>query len=766
MNSKKEEESVRLDLGNTEEEEEEEEESEFEESEIQEEDGEDEGIVDLDVNFDEDKPIEEPTEEKNLENKSELNIADASQIKENPENELDLENEENQLHSEIYNNQQTETAKKSVAKKKKTPGLSSASQKKNKMNSDLSHISPNKKRSENTEKTVFTRISEDLFNKFISNKDFYNKKTSSYDYLINDMFLNRVVEKNDRESAAKFNDFVNRNREFRDKKQMKLQERSEKIASEMNATYTGRPNGKVFDKTEIRDPQEYLQDQLKYYQTRDQNIKQQQEDIIKNTDSNIKKVPDISKKSKQLAEKRFSNDNSKEVHDRLFNDKLQKEKKHLYTEKSASSHQVSKITTLPQKKTREEIKDLVEKLYKDAETRRENKEKTQNDKLKFKEVYHVYDSDDELSCTKTNLKILEKFVENFKEVSMELFNKAGSFPITFQEFTNILVTMGFVQYNHDHPNHGEDLNKTETEKKIKEKELKLVKDAWKILLTGSSKNQNENEIPEENNEKVDTYQVMVFLASILGLYKGEENPEPTNMNNSHIMNTFAPTEGNQNEKVDTIPFSDVVEGTLPNDTPQGKNLSTFGHSTVSPKKEDKKKTKLSNRFSTPNDNTNRNTFSNMVNGSFSVTSQRKSKVLTDNKNKKPYKNLLKVVLPDLDTKKYQYFRSTVKQIKSLFRVMYDNRIHFIVEAKKKKMVDKLNMIKMVSEDSLMKQTSFASESLRQSADNFRKRIYLEVESEILSKPESHHGGSQHEGKIGRTLRLDEVYDILRKKKEK
>jgi hypothetical protein len=335
MNTKKEEESVRLDLGNTEEEEEVEE-SDYEDSEIQEEESEDEGIVDLNVDYEEEKVVEQLTVDKNLEEeiKSELNIVDASQIKDNPENELELEHDENQFNSQISNNHQIETASKGAPKKKKNPGVSGSSQRKNKMNSDLSHISPNKKRSENTEKTVFTRISEDLFNKFISNKDFYNKKTSSYDYLINDMFLNRVVEKNDRESAAKFNDFVNRNREFRDKKQMKLQERSEKIATEMNATYTGRPNGKVFEKTQIRDPQEYLQDQLKYYQTRDQNIKQQQEDIIKNTDSNIKKVPDISKKSKQLAEKRLTNDNTKEVHDRLFNDKLHKDKKHLYTEKS------------------------------------------------------------------------------------------------------------------------------------------------------------------------------------------------------------------------------------------------------------------------------------------------------------------------------------------------------------------------------------------------------------------------------------------------
>jgi hypothetical protein len=772
MSKQREESSVKLDLGATEQEEEESEEEEDEESEILEEEGEDDGIVDFNLDLEEEKPEMEQVkevEEKVIEpeNKSDV-IMGESFVRENTENEgIVSDNEENNLKTKSSHHDRMEQKTTGTQRKKKpVVGNSNGGQKKNIMNADLSHISPNKKRAENTEKTVFTRISEDLFSKFVSNKDSHNKKTSAYEYLINDMFLNRVVEKNDKESAAKFNDFVNRNKEFRNKKQLKLQEKSEKIANELNATYTGRPNGKVFDKSELRDPNEYLQDQIKYYQTRDMNIKQQQDDIKKNTDSHLKQTPDISKKSKQLAEKRLSTENnSKEVYDRLFQDKLHKEKKHLYTEKSERST-LSKISNIPLKKTHEEIKELVEKLFRDAETRRENKEKTAKNKIKIKEVYHLYDSDDELSSCKTNIKILEKLVQNFQDTLYKLFERRDSFMMSFGDFCSILLNLGFIVYDHETgiSNPQEELNKTETEKKIKEKELKLVKDAWKILITGTNKIHIEGEIPEENSERIDTYQLIVFLASILGLHKGEENElnYNTNVNNSHILNTFVPTEGNANDKFDSIPLSDMVADTFPYETPQAKNLSTLNNSTASPRKEEKKKVKVTNRFSTPGQ---KNTFSNM-NASLSVHSTHKKSKIIDNKGKKEKKNLLRMVLPELDIKKYHYLRTTVKQIKSLFRVMYDNRVFFLVEAKKKTNLEKLNL--MEKEESMMRQVSFqASEGLRQSAENFRKRIYQEIENEILKKPEaSSQSAVHHEGKAGRHLRLDEVYNILRKKKEK
>ena len=103
MNKQKEESSVKLDLGATDQEEEESEEEEDEEREILEEEGEDDGIVDFNLDLEEEKPevaqVEEveEVEEKVIEpeNKSEV-IMGESFVRENTENELIVsDNEEN-----------------------------------------------------------------------------------------------------------------------------------------------------------------------------------------------------------------------------------------------------------------------------------------------------------------------------------------------------------------------------------------------------------------------------------------------------------------------------------------------------------------------------------------------------------------------------------------------------------------------------------------------------------------------------------------------
>ncbi len=98
--------------------------------------------------------------------------------------------------------------------------------------------------------------------------------------------------------------------------------------------------------------------------------------------------------------------------------------------------------------------------------------------------------------------------------------------------------------------------------------------------------------------------------------------------------------------------------------------------------------------------------------------------------------------------------------------MYDNRVRFLYEAKQKIKMEKLSSIEK-NELNYLRQTFKPSEKLRQSAENFKNRIYKEIESEIIKKSDCNSQSPTHlEGKIGRSLRLDEVYNILRKKKEK
>jgi hypothetical protein len=278
------------------------------------------------------------------------------------------------------------------------------------------------------EKSVFTRISEDIYSKYVSNKSQHYKKTSAYDFMINDHFLNRIVEKSDKNSHQKFQRFINRNKEFRDKKVLNLQERTQKLSEEIKITCTGTPNNKVFDKTELRDPTEFMSDQLKYLESRELNIKKQQEEIIKQTDSKCRDTPEISEKSRKLAEKRTSMEN-KEVHSRLFNEKIHNEKKNLLK----GNDSVNTNGDKKKKKTQQEIKELSEKLHSEAEQFKENKAKLV--KEKFDEFHHLWNSDDELTDKKSKMQILLKFIENFNTTIEKNFGSLEQ-KIDFNQFKN------------------------------------------------------------------------------------------------------------------------------------------------------------------------------------------------------------------------------------------------------------------------------------------------------------------------------------------
>jgi hypothetical protein len=740
---------VKLDLG-AENDEEDEEEEEEEEDDVIEED-----------NESDDAPIE-------------FNLEDIEQIISNniqiPE--LQVKEAENENFAPIP--EVSERAKISQVKKGKTKKV----KKKIGTNQKVDNL---KSKIDNSEKTVFTRISEDLFNKFTSGKVSHNKKSSAYDYLINDMFLNRVVEKNDKDATSKFNNFVVRNKEFRYKKSIKLQEKTEKVENEINTYCTGKPNGKIFDKSELRQPDVYLQDQLKYYETRDQMINQLREDIKSKTDSKIKKVPEISKNSKELAEKKLlAENNGKEVYDRLFEDKLQKEKKNVYSENPLEKSKKFGVSLINQpemkikRKSKEEIQSLIEKLHNDAEDRKVKKEETQKDKLKLKEVYKMYDSDDELTSNSSKLKILEKFVQGYELILNKLFNKKDSLCINFDEFCIVMLNLGFIRFEHttlDQNNNNsvenfhteineksvntnlksfndtnlntpcmgmdkkmiDEVKKTIIVNKKKKIENKLIKDAWKILSDSTIEEENDH-----NDEKIDTNQLLVFCASLLGLYKGETTEE---------------------EKVERRSDQIITTNNNGNEDFSNQNTNIINSEATNNRKTiEKNLFKLTTKISSPKENHKITSFHNV---SFRSTNMKSAKMEIKNESK----NLLKLAVPELDMNKYNYLKKTVKQIKMLFRYMYDNRVEFIVETKRKERGEKLsNQIN----DSNSKPNISNPEKLKQNADNFRRKLYQEIENDESQKQQESNSQSptNFQPKHIRKLRLDQVYNLMKKKKEK
>lgn len=529
-------------------------------------------------------------------------------------------------------------------------------------------------------KTVFTKISEELFSKFVG-KDTQNKKTSAYDYLINDLFLNRVCEKSDKDCATKFNNFFARNKDFREKKTTKLATKTEKVTAEINATCTHKPNNKDLEKEDLRAPEVFLSDQIKYFNTRDLNINQAKEAILKETNEKMKKKPEISKNSQKIAKKKLEDKGqTKPVHDRLHSEKLNKAKTHVVKEKDFKKAKKSIIeykAPEPKKKSKDEISTLVQKLHYDAEERKMNKEKVQKNKLKIKELYYMYDSEDELSSQMTIQMILEKFVNNFEISLLNLFNKKDTLLINFDEFCQLMRAIKFTRYNH-----ALDMDSIDIKlKKKKDKEMGLLKDAWKILSNVHGEKSEE--------ERIDSNQMLVFCAGLLGLYKGEVEMNSITANNS-------------------------VHHTERKDKINSKEPSLIGKLSDSPTKKNDKPIKIT-------------------------------------------KNILKSVLPELDLSKYSYPQQTIKQIKSIFRYFYDNRVDALMLEKKQAKQAKQETL---NKELVFKQTPHFSSSnrLKQSAESFRKKI--------CEKAQIPQEGENPDSPVKKQLKFEEAYEIMRKKKEK
>ena len=181
-------------------------------------------------------------------------------------------------------------------------------------------------------------------------------------------------------------------------------------------------------------------------------------------------------------------------------------------------------------------------------------------------------------------------------------------------------------------------------------------------------------------------------------------------------------------------------------------------------KSTKKRVKIPNKFSTSSEH---HTFHSVL---FSSTNKKVS--IDDNTNKKKeeikhkHKNLLKTCVPDLDLSKYYFLKKTIKHIKIIFRQLYDNRIEFLADCKRKAKMARINH---GNKELVFKNTIRRSKKFRQSADAFRKKLFEQLENDA-DHPEKNEAASQSpdhfQTKERRKLRIDEIYTLLKKKKEK
>jgi len=299
------------------------------------------------------------------------------------------------------------------------------------------------------------------------------------------------------------------------------------------------------------------------------------------------------------------------------------------------------------------VKELVSKLHHEATTRNESKLKKKKE-IENLELEQSMLQQDNLVSKSTKLIILERFVKDFDIYIETAFKQENDYELTFDEYASLLYGIGFIKIQYDSKyNENFEISKSDTKSKKKAKngeeekdslevkkqmyrrrnEYNYLKDSWKFLTNDTI-----------TVDKVNSNQVLIFCASVIGLYDGEGDPQsPTNSPTNSLLSPIT-LQGEENKTPLKLKISEVDE-----------NVETkMNKETIIDTSE--KKEKLTARTHVTQTYTAR---------------------------AKKHRVLLKVVIPEFNLGKYSYHANTVKHIHANFRQFYTNRVEFVTELKRK-----------------------------------------------------------------------------------
>jgi len=399
--------------------------------------------------------------------------------------------------------------------------------------------------------------------------------------MTNDIYINRVVEKSDQSNNKfKFHDFVERNNEYFINKKLRLEQRIQKIAEASSSNISGLPNKKVFERSELRNANEFYENQKNYILQKQQFLEEQRKEQVKRNEFEAHNhIPEIDKNSRKIAKnKQESLNKNEEVFSRLHNQKINKNKKQIFNDldekdnKQLSSEKVymklnsespkeesiikNRSFSLKLKGVKQNSKDLevyCNKLHNDA------KNKIIRNEKRAEKIYGKKEKEFQSKSSKIlNIKI---FIANFGKalkdiIQQKIFNKSENIKndtlieqndlnvkLTFADYCSLIEKLSFINYdyqtiqiflnNNDERDTKENFitkknifsqrmklleeNKKELlMQKQIKKEAKLIQDSWSILLSNLS-----FECEIEDIETVEAKEILIFLCVIQGFLKGD-----------------------------------------------------------------------------------------------------------------------------------------------------------------------------------------------------------------------------------------------------
>lgn len=316
-------------------------------------------------------------------------------------------------------------------------------------------------------KTIFTKISESLYEQAMKGNQKLN--AAQLDKLQNDYWLSREFEMRDRKSTGKkFTNFIDRNKEFREKKLAKLEEKKEKLEEEREALLENLVKGKEGEKRSI---DEFNEDQRKYLQKVQDKLQKIKDEIEVKTKESLAEKPIINQNSKSIAEQKLAG--TTDFHDRLFKETIGKVAMSAPEEKKRKTKSLKAVKKAVDRLTKNNKDEVIEKA----------KSKFKKEEIKT------------LSTDSTKRVLQSKLAKELQEVLVSVEEN------NLESLTTILTKLYFIR----HYVGGEPKNK------LAETELNLVKSFWK-------------DIGEENLNKTN---LALTITAVLGLLNGngeEEDP--------------------------------------------------------------------------------------------------------------------------------------------------------------------------------------------------------------------------------------------------
>jgi len=118
--------------------------------------------------------------------------------------------------------------------------------------------------------------------------------------------------------------------------------------------------------------------------------------------------------------------------------------------------------------------------------------------------------------------------------------------------------------------------------------------------------------------------------------------------------------------------------------------------------------------------------------------------------------LLKKVVPEIDLTIYSFPYKTIQNYKFFFRYFYDNRMNFLLHAKRKGP----NPKQVSTKSDLVFKPKLNTKTLK-AAENYRKKCFDQINKDYNMGDSN----EQQQGNVSNKLRLEEVYNILKLKRE-